>query len=287
MNIALLSKHFKNDVLDIMKCIISAISGYDCSTLMLSCSSRYFDNSKIIFFDDVDALIKKSDVVFVVGGDGTIIHYAKKAAKFGKPVLGINGGNLGFLATCEKDNMLNIRQVILKDYSVEERLMLEAQWGNRCFTALNDIVVSRDTGASVLKYSVSRNENLICSYSADGIIFATPTGSTAYSLSAGGPVVDRNLECMVATPICPHTLSSRSMVLDADGELSLNIQNIQNKNNRFFISVDGETFKQKLGEKEILKIRKSKLRVKFIETESCNFYDKINKKLVNNMTINL
>ena len=100
MNIALLSKYFKNDVLDIMKCIISEISGYDCSTLILSCSSRYFDNSKIIFFDDVDALIKKSDVVFVVGGDGTIIHYAKKAAKFGKPVLGINGGNLGFLATC-------------------------------------------------------------------------------------------------------------------------------------------------------------------------------------------
>lgn len=286
MNIALLSKHFKAEICDIMKKIISEIWNFDCRILMQSHSSRYFTDSRIIFFDDTNVLIEKSDVVFVVGGDGTIIHYAKEAAKLDKPVFGINGGTLGFLATCEKDEMLKIQKVLRGEYSVNKRLMLEVEFKNKKIVVLNDIVVNRDVGGSVLKYNVLRDERLICSYSADGIIFATPTGSTAYSLSAGGPIADRNLECMVLTPICPHTLASRSMVLNAGGELCLSIQGSQNKNNEFFISVDGDTLKENLNENRIIKIKKSKFKAGFIELKNYNFYDKIRKKLIGDNVTN-
>ena len=264
-----------------MKEIISELKKYECNILMQSGSSRYFSNDKIICFDDTDEIIKKSGMVFVVGGDGTIIYYAKEAAKFGKPVLGINGGKLGFLSVCEKNEISKkICEVCAGNYTLSERLMLDFELEDKHFTALNDIVINRNADASVLRYGVSKDNKTICNYSADGIIFATPTGSTAYSLSAGGAIVDKNLECMILTPICPHTLATRSMILDTDDEIYLTIQNSENKNDEFFISIDGDTFKQDLTENKIIKIKKSKLSAKFIEFEDYNFYDKIRKKLV-------
>ena len=279
MNVAILSKHFKQEICDTIRRTISELSKYECNILMHSHSSKYFSAPRIICNDDIETIIKESDIVFVVGGDGTVIHYAKEAAKFNKPVFGINGGNLGFLSACDKDDVLKTHDIIAGNYLVNERMMLDVKFGGSSFTALNDIVINRNAGASVLRYGVSKGNKTICNYSADGIIFATPTGSTAYSLSAGGPIVDRSLECIISTPICPHTLATRSMILDTDGEIYLTIQNSENKNNEFFISIDGDTFKQDLTENKIIKIKKSKLSAKFIEFKDYNFYDKIRKKL--------
>ncbi len=283
MNIALLSKHFKTNICNIIEKIISELSNYECDILMHSSSSKNFSNSKITCFDDPDEIIKKSDIVFVVGGDGTIVHYAKEAAKFDKPIFGINGGNLGFLSACDKDEILKVREIIEGNYLISERLMLVIEFEGKHFTALNDVVVNRNADASILRYDVSKKGKLICSHSADGIIFSTPTGSTAYSLSAGGPIIDENLGSIVLTPICAHTLATRSMVLDASGELSLSIKKSKNENDEFFISIDGETFRQNLSENKTIKITKSKLTAKFIEPMNYNFYDKIRKKLVGDL----
>lgn len=280
LNIALLSKHFKPEICNIIKKVISELRKHECNIYMHSSSSEYFSGSGIFHFNDIDMLIERSDMVFIIGGDGTIIHYAKEAAKFDKPIFGINGGNLGFLSACEKNDLSRIHEIISGNYTVSESLMIDVEFENKHFTALNDVVVNRNANASVLKYSVEKNGKLICNYTADGIIFATPTGSTAYSLSAGGPIVDRSIECMVLTPICPHTLSVRSMVLDLSGELYLNIRNSQNKNNEFFISVDGETLKQNLNKSQTVRITKSKKKAKFIEFENYHFHDKIRKKLI-------
>ncbi|MBR2734763.1 MAG: NAD(+)/NADH kinase [Clostridia bacterium] len=284
MNIALLSKHFKSEICNIMKKIISALEGHECNILMHSSATKYFSGSKIIYFGHSNSVIRESDIVFVVGGDGTIIHYAKEAARFDRPVFGINGGNLGFLASCEKDEISKIDKIIAGNYLLSKRLMLEVEFGDGSFTALNDIVISRDTNSSVLKYSVLRDDKMICGYSADGIILATPTGSTAYSLSAGGPIVDKNLDCVVLTPICPHTLAARSMILDTGKEIFINMNNTGNENEEFAISVDGESNRCKVGENKIIKIKKSKLKAKFIEPIGYDFYDKIRKKLSGDIT---
>lgn len=283
MNIALLSKHFKTNICNIIEKIISELSGYDCSVLMHSSSSEHFSSSKVICFDDNDALIRKSDIVFVVGGDGTIVHYAKEAAKFDKPIFGINGGNLGFLSACDKDEISKVHEIIEGNYLISERLMLDVEFGGKHFTALNDVVVNRNASASVLKYDVSKDKKNICSHSADGIIFATPTGSTAYSLSAGGPILDENLGCIVLTPICAHTLAARSMILNTNNEITMSIKKSQNKDDDFFISIDGETFRENLSENKTIKITKSKLKAKFIEPTNYSFYDKIRKKLVGDL----
>lgn len=287
LNIALLSKHFKSEICDIMKKVIAELERYECNILMSSFSSKYFSGAKIIYLGDIDALIEKSDMVFVVGGDGTIIHYAKESAKYGKPVFGINGGNLGFLSVCDKNEMSKIREIMEGDYSVNERIMLDVEFAGNRFMALNDVVVGRNADASVLRYSVSKNGKLVCNYTADGVIFATPTGSTAYSLSAGGPIADRNLECMLLTPICAHTLSARSMVLDIDSEALLGIKGSGNKNDKFFVSIDGEKAEQNLSENRNIKITKSKFKAKFIEPASYSFYDKVRKKLTVDLSINM
>ncbi len=287
MNIALLSKHFKFEICNIMQKIISELEKYECNIFMHSSADEYFSGPRVVCFDNTDDIIKKSDVIFVVGGDGTIIHYAKEAAKFDKAIFGINGGNLGFLSVCDKDELSKVNQIIAGDYLISERLMLEIEFENKHFTVLNDVVINRNADASVLKYSVSKGGKLICNYSADGIIFATPTGSTAYSLSAGGSIMDESLKCAILTPICAHTLASRSMILDMNSELQLSIQKSGNKNDEFFISIDGETYRQSLNENKSIKITKSKLRAKFIEPPNYNFYDKIRKKLIGDTTINI
>ena len=193
----------------------------------------YLDASQHPQFDGVparflpqDAMLERCDLVIAVGGDGSIIYAAHKAIRAGKPVLGINAGRLAFLAGLERHELPLLRKLFTGEYETQRRMLLRAQIlldGQVVHEALciNDAVLSRTGAAKLTGVRVLTNGRKTCDYLGDGVIVATPTGSTAYSLSAGGPIVDPVLESLLLTPICPHALSGRTLLFAPDTTLTL------------------------------------------------------------------
>ncbi|MBO5745786.1 MAG: NAD(+)/NADH kinase [Clostridia bacterium] len=180
------------------------------------------------FSKDSDTIIPdNTDIVIVIGGDGTILKIAKEAAIHNCPVLGINAGHLGYLASLNNENIETIKRLAVGDYKIEKRVMLKAEkyssgkLVDSC-ECLNDAVISKDSLSNVIDIDLTIGNDTI-NYRADGIISATPTGSTAYSLSAGGPVVDPQMKCVVITPVCPHTLVTRSLVVDGNTPIKIKV----------------------------------------------------------------
>lgn len=169
--------------------------------------------------EETDAILKASECVLVVGGDGTLIQAARAFAGYNLPFLGINFGTLGFLTEVERNNVFGAIDILFEDnYHIEERMMLAGRIirGGKVVEeniALNDIVFARAGTLRVVDFKIYLNGEYFNNYSADGMIVATPTGSTAYNLSAGGPIVSPAARLMILTPICPHTFNSRSIVL--------------------------------------------------------------------------
>jgi len=175
-------------------------------------------------------LYTKPDLVIVLGGDGTLLNAARHVAPNNIPILGINLGHLGFLVELEKNNLEQFfEKLFFGDYTIDKRMMIEASLvreGKKIesFIALNDIVVTRGAFSRLINLKVFVDEQFVDLYSADGIIAATPTGSTAYSLSAGGPIVDPDMNVIVLTPICPHALYSRSIIIPENKVISVHIE---------------------------------------------------------------
>lgn len=189
--------------------------------------------------DDVSDCI----CMITVGGDGTILHWGKLMAQHGKPLLGVNTGRLGFMATLEPSDIGRIPQLILGDFSVSRRMLMQAEIlktdGTAVVkTALNDVVIERDRLSKLPEFRVFSGDTEVLKLQADGVIFGTPTGSTAYSLSAGGPIIAPDMECIECTPLCPHTLFSRPMIFSVSKPITLNCTPYQGS--RVTISVDGE-----------------------------------------------
>lgn len=181
-----------------------------------------------------DSTCVESDFVFVIGGDGTILRTAKVFAPSKTPILGLNIGRLGFLSQLTQDDIDSALDKILNnEFKVEERLMLKSS----NMLALNDFVIKGESSSRTSRFRLKINDKPVCEYIADGMIIATPTGSTAYGLSAGGPVLYPLLEALVVVPICPHTLTARPLVIPATEKLSISA--IDN-NMLFSISVDGD-----------------------------------------------
>lgn len=171
----------------------------------------------------------EAELTIVLGGDGTLIRAVQRVAPYGVPVLGINTGHLGFLTALEGgDALAELDRILAGDYLLEERLMLEAtvvREGQALATmpALNDAVISKGPRARMVHLEVTVGGTQVARYPADGVIVATPTGSTAYSLSAGGPIVEPTVDCLMITPICPHTMSARSIVVGADVAVAIRV----------------------------------------------------------------
>ena len=218
------------------------------------------------------------DCIVAIGGDGTIMHVAKQAAHNGIPVLGVNSGKLGFLAGMEMDETHRLQALVDGAYDTEERLLLDVCVDGATYLAMNEAVVSRGALSRLVDLNVCVDERDVMRYRADGVMVATPTGSTAYSLSAGGPVVDPRVPCMVLTPICPHTLYARSYVLPADSTLCIDTVNTKDST---FLTVDGETeVPLPLGGK--VQVKRSALIARLIrlQTQTRSFYDVLDKKLI-------
>lgn len=229
--------------------------------------------SKICPSDSLDPM---ASLVITVGGDGTLLKAARFYAPKGVPVLGINLGRLGFLAQANPDEIeASVEKLVNGKYKIQSRMMLGAFGGD--VLALNDIVIKGDSFSRTSKLFLYINDKLVCDYLADGIIISTPTGSTAYTLSAGGPVLVPELEAMVIVPICPHTLTSRPLVIPAQETIKVTSCKTCN---RLKMSADGQDTKD-IDSSEYVIINKSDVSAKLVvlEKENNEFYSILREKL--------
>ena len=229
-----------------------------------------------------DELLLASDIVVALGGDGTIIHTAKHAAGLHRPVLGINCGHLGFMAGLESDELPQLAALMNGCYTIEQRMMLNVQITSDNgkvteFSALNEMVVSRSVVSRLVELKISSEREDVITYHADGVIVATPTGSTAYSLSAGGPVIDPALNCILLTPICPHSLYARSYIFDADSKLYIRATDADGQS---FLTVDGEEGIP-IRSKDVIQCSRALLPACLIKIKKSPFYHILNQKLIN------
>lgn len=216
----------------------------------------------------------EASFVITAGGDGTILNAARFYAKKGVPILGINLGRLGFLAQANTDELSWAAEKLHSgDYKIEDRMMLSVC--EEKVSALNDIVVKGDSFSRTSRLYLSINGEPVCDYLADGLIVATPTGSTAYTLSAGGPVVEPRLEAIVIVPICAHTLTSRPLVIPSD-----DIVEISSCDNceKLRLSADGQNTLEVM-QGETISIRKSSVRAKLVVLNRDGFYNVLRRKL--------
>ena len=217
---------------------------------------------------DIDNLKNGYDLVCAVGGDGTVLKSSRFYAKYSTPVMGINAGRLGFLSLITHSDAKSLGDIIRnEDYKVRERLMLKSE----NLSALNDFVVKGHSSIRTSKFNLFINDKLVSDYIADGIIVATPTGSTAYGLSAGGPIVYPRVEAMVIVPICAHTMTARPLVVPATEKIV-----IKSTEDVLDVSADGQ---EKITELKEVTIEQYEYRAKLAFPKDYNFYPVLRNKL--------
>jgi len=227
-------------------------------------------------FTSENELFLKSDAVITLGGDGTIIKAARGCAKCATPILGINLGRLGYLAELELDELSLLERVANGDFRTERRMMIEATLGGETLFALNEAVIAGSSVFRIVDTELYCDGKKVNRYRSDGIIVSTPTGSTAYSMSAGGTVVDPRMEAMLITPICSHSLNATPLIFSAASELS--VRNVSEREERLYLNVDGcET--RNIGFGESVVIRKSPCYVTMIRLKDGGFYDVLRRKM--------
>lgn len=269
------------DKLETERCtrtLIAKMDALGAPVLMQKEMCAVFEDPRVRFVDSEEELYRQGDVLIAVGGDGTIIQVAKGAAQYGKAVLGINVGRLGFVATLERHELDQLEKLVQGAYTVEKRMMLDVSIGGeeQHYSVLNDAVLSRGTYSHILDLEVLLNNESICNYRADGLIVSTPTGSTAYFLSAGGPVVDPSLDCIGLVPICPHSLFTRPVVFGGDATLCARAH--CGSEEEILLSLDGETILP-IHSAVPVTIRRSPLTAGIIRLNHKNFYQVVNDKL--------
>jgi NAD+ kinase len=230
-------------------------------------------------FGATDELVSACDIVMPIGGDGTVMRSAKIAK--GKPILGVNAGRLGFLTQLEAGELEPLDVLVTGNYSVCRRMMLDVSFtensARRHFTALNDVVLTGGKAGAMTDMKITRAGKLIARQRADSLIFSTPTGSTAYSMAAGGPITEPGMDLIIMSAVCPHSTFNRSLVLPAKESYLAG----EDGPRRFGIRVmaDGKSV-GKLAPNEIVTIKRSRYTAQFIDLGLATFYDRVNSKLM-------
>ncbi len=271
----------KDRAFESTKIIAEKLQRFGASVHMYEAHREDFAGCAIQFEPDFDGMIERCDAVITVGGDGTIIHAAKHAARYGKPLLGVNCGRMGFMAGLEMDEIDRLSGLMQGKYEIERRMMLSVTVCKRGirqqYDALNDAVVSKGDLSRMVDLSVSHNGSHLCDYRSDGIILSTPTGSTAYSLSAGGPVVDPMAKALLLTPICPHSLFSRSILFGADSVITVQLSERQTM--EVYLTVDGEK-SIPVASGDWVSVEKSRREAELIRIKPQRFYDVLTTKFL-------
>lgn len=282
LNLAVITNRRRDPELNETKAVLLKIFEYDVKICMEEESKPFLsDSGDDIYFASRKDILNKSDMLLVLGGDGTILEIAPLAAMSHIPIVGINFGHLGFLAQAEKgdnsifDNLFSGKYKITKCMMLSGEIVKDGE-ASETFLALNDIVLSGSGDLRMINASVDVENTHVGSYFADGIIVATPVGSTAYSLSAGGAVMHPDVDAVMITPICPHTLKARSMIIPGGDKIELKA--LLPHRTETNVYVDGKK-KHVLKVGETVRITKSQYYTSLIQLEYRNFFDVLREKL--------
>ena len=244
---------------------------------------KNYDLPKDLKFCRLDRELPSASVVVCFGGDGTILHMAKAATRHGIPILGVNIGTMGFMAELESGELSELARLATEDYKIDKRMMLDVTvhrdrdiiFHDIC---LNDAAITKGAIARIVHLSVKCDATQSMDLGGDGVIISTPTGSTAYSLSAGGPIVEPDANSILITPICAHDVAARSLVVSEKRVITVEMS--PNARRNAFLSVDGgNALRMNIG--DVATIRKSPLTTKLVRLKDRSFYDVINMKFKN------
>ncbi len=220
-----------------------------------------------------------TDCCIVLGGDGTMLQAARSAAYLNIPLIGVNLGTLGYLAEVERGSVDSALERILSgEYDTEDRMMLYGCVGNKNDYALNDIVITRRSAIQTLSFDIYVNDLFLCNYHADGIVISTPTGSTGYSMSAGGPIVEPSANMILITPICPHTINSRAMVLSDETKIDVVIREGRDGSNQEVVAYFDGSGRIDMNTGDRISIEKSNKKTKIIKLNRVSFLEVLGRK---------
>ena len=254
--------------------------GVECRICLPFEVDRGFALPRDMRFSRLDREIQGADAVICFGGDGTILHMAKFATRHGVPILGVNIGTMGFIAELEAGELHQLRRLANNDFAVDSRMMLDvtvARDRDIIFhdICLNDVVITKNSVARIVNLNVSCDGIQAMDMAGDGVIVATPTGSTAYSLSAGGPIMEPETRSVLVTPICAHDMASRSMVVSDKRTVQITLT--KNARRNAFLSVDGgRSIKLNMG--DVATVKRSSMETKLIRLKDRSFYEIVNQK---------
>ena len=266
-----LSDGIDNEALNLM---INSMSNLDINLYIDKSSNNKNENFSVLEHKEY---VKKVDIVVVFGGDGTLLNAARNYLNYDIPILGINMGNVGFLTDISTDNFeKTIKEVLDGNYKIEERNLVSAKFGNNHLYGLNEVVIHSGAYAQLMRYRLNVNDKVVYEQRSDGLIIATPTGSTAYALSAGGPIIHPSLDVWTILPMLPQSLSSRPFVISTDEKVEMDLFDGPNENAK--ICVDGQDdIDIPYGEKIL--ISKMEKTLKLVHPNDNDFFEACREKL--------
>ncbi len=280
--IGIVANVFKPDALSLVARLLAESSARGLRVLLDTDTGRHVPGIDTMYTDD--ELARQADIIIVLGGDGTLISVTKRFSPLNLPVMGVNLGKLGFLAEVSPDEIeAALEQLQSGHWSIEHRLMLKATVDHvnsekdEEYLALNDFVIAREAFARVIDIQLNVDDRLVDLYRGDGLIVATPTGSTGYSLSAGGPVVFPLLKSILVTPICPHTIGSRPLVLSEQQTISARVWSGRSEIG-VGLTIDGQ-FTTRLGDGDTLIVSRASFPALLVALDNKNFFEILHSKL--------
>lgn len=282
MKIAIYSQYQKNKSLDSFIKLLEVLNEKAFQVFVEDDFYKKVNRNSFLELDTFMSLDNSYDLLISVGGDGTILRAVTFLKDLDIPLIGVNTGRLGFLATIQANEIQDAIEAILnKDYNISERSLLEISTTNQDEVigelnfALNEIAVSRKDTTSMITVETQLNGEYLTSYWSDGLIVSTPTGSTGYSLSCGGPIITPNTSSLILTPIAPHNLSSRPLVIQDDTEITLKVSG---REKNYLVSLDSRI--ATLENNTVIKIKKAPFKIKMIELNHESFLKTLRNKLL-------
>jgi NAD+ kinase len=279
-NIAVIPNEKKDPFFEHTKNLINYLSDKNINIFLNEIYKQKINNC-VLKYTNEENLYQSCDLLIALGGDGTILRTASHAFGLDKPVIGVNLGTIGFMSEIEAHEIELFDKLFSGNFTIESRMMLDVEIIKKdagvIFTdsALNDAVVSHGSVARLIEIDLFCDGVKITHYRADGVIIATPTGSTAYSMSAGGPIIDPNIACLCVTPICSHSLINRPVIFSHDSVLEIKNRNVEPD---AYLSIDGRVNLQ-LDKSDIVRIRKSQHTTKLISVKNHGFFEVIREKI--------
>jgi len=278
-SVAIISKPQKEELFTLLPELILWMRAHGFQPVLDAVSGNYTQEAPILPRHEM--LAAKPELIVVLGGDGTLLSAARVFAKANIPILSVNLGSLGFLTEVRLADLYSTLEGWCQDCcTIEQRAMLHAELFrdgklHSCYEALNDVVLSKGAIARMGQFTVKLFDQIAASFRADGVIVSTPTGSTAYTLSANGPILVPDVDAMVITPVCPHLLTIRPMVVRGDSQVSVSIEGVPDQT---FLTIDGqEAIQLRIGDE--LHCRRSEHNVKLVRMGATGFFDVLRTKL--------